>query len=226
MRSFFITVSFLFFAGCIHSQQLSQVTFSDAAHLSYFSIHTNQDVLIRITDKGQILEWGTEMQSLYSKNYYAPKLQPYLGRVEYYPPQSDSAFQGKLKSVGTCVLTYYASYEMSAKVGKLKSIGPLMLDYYSIYDFANLNGRLKTIGGRTLNYYSLTEDEGSKDKLKSIGSTLINYYGSFEDKLIKGKVKSIGLVTYAWYSSFDLSKSGLKSGTYRRNIDGVTYILQ
>jgi hypothetical protein len=229
MRKFFIAISFLLFATCIYSQQLSQVTFSGGANLSYFSFHTDQDVLIRITEDGKAVEWGIEVQSLRSNSYYhyyAPKLQPYLGRVEYYPPESDSAFRGKLKSVGTCILTYYGSYERDTKVGKIRSVGPLILDYYSIYDYTNLKGRLKAIGNLALEYYSPNEDEAFRDKLKSIGNTHITYYSSYEDKLIKGKIKSIGSVTYLWYSSFDLWKGGLKSGLYRRNIGGVNYILQ
>ena len=70
-----------------------------------------------------------------------------------------------------------------------------------------------------------SENVDIKDKLKSIGNTVITYYSSFDDKFVKGKIKSIGSVPYTWYTSFEL-RGGLKSGMYRRNIGGITYIVQ
>jgi len=226
MRTIFTVIFFLVFITGTISQKLGQVTFSGGSTLSYISFITDQDVLIRVTDDGKVTEWGTELQSERSNNYYAPKLQQYMGRIEYYDAESDSAFTGKLKSIGTCSLTYYGSYEKDNKPGKLKSVGTLFLDYYSNFDNAVLKGKLRFIGNQILEYYSPTVDEAYRGKLKSIGNTSITYYSSFDDKAIKGKIKSIGSVTYAWYTSFDLNRSGLKSGIYRQNISGVTYILQ
>jgi hypothetical protein len=224
MRKFFAAVSFLFLTTCIHSQQLGQVTFTGGANLSYISFLTDQDVLIRITEDGKIIEWGIEWLSD-RYDYYAPRLQPFMGRVEYYGLESDSAFRGKVKSIGTCVLTYYGSYEMDNKVGKLKTVGTLILDYYSNFENITLKGKLRFVGNLILEYYSSFVDESFRGKLRSIGNTPITYYSSFEDKFIKGKIKSIGSVAYTWYSSFDL-RGGLKTGLYRQNIGGVTYILQ
>ena len=225
MRKLFIAIPFLLLATCIYSQQLNQVTFSGGDNLSYISFLTDYNVLIRITEDGKVIEWGIEWLSERS-NYYAPKLQPYMGRVEYYSPESDSAFRGKVKNIGTCTLTYYSSYETDYKVGKIRSVGPIILDYYSNYENTTLKGRLRFIGNLLLEYYSSFDDEAFRGKLKLVGNTPITYYSSFGDKLIKGKIKSIGSVVYTWYSSFDLGRVGLKSGLYRQNIGGVTYILQ
>jgi len=227
MRKFITAIPFLLLATCLHSQQLSQVTFSNATNLSYISFLADQVVLIRITEDGKLLEWGTELQSLRS-DYYDPRLQPYMGRVDYYGPESDSAFRGKVKSIGTSTLTYYSSFETDTKVGKLKSVGSLVLDYYSNYDNIALKGKLRFVGNFTIEYYSSIEDEALRGKLKSIGNTPITWYSTFDDKLMKGKVKSIGSVVYTWYSSFDRSdlRGALKSGLYRQNIGGITYILR
>jgi len=224
MKKFFTAISFLLLATGTYSQQISQIYFPGGASLSYISILVDNDVLIRITEDGKILEWGMEVKSLRS-DYYAPKLQPYLGRVDYYEPESDSAYRGKIKNIGTCTLTYYGHTETNIKVGKIRSLGNLIIDYYSNFDYATRKGKLRFIGNLILDYYSPAENEAYRDKLKSIGNTPITYYSTFDDKYIKGKIKSIGSVAYTWYSSFDL-KSGLKSGLYRQNIGGITYILQ
>lgn len=225
MQRFILSISFLLLATSTFSQKLSQVTFSNGANLSYFSFLTDRNVLIRITDEGKMIEWGIEEMSLRSSEYYAPKLQPYLGRVEYFDKESDSAFRGKVKSIGTCAFTYYGHYEMDNKVGKLRTIGTVILDYYSDYENRILKGKLRFVGSNILEYYSVFEDVAFRGKLKSIGNTVITYYSSFDDKLIKGKIKSIGSADFQWYTSLDYQRGGLKSGLYRRNINGVTYIL-
>jgi hypothetical protein len=217
-------ISFLLLATSAFSQQLSQVTFSSGADLSYISFRTNEDVLIRVTPEGKVIEWGIEWLSD-RYNYYAPKLQPYMGRIDYYGPESDSVFRGKVKSIGTCAFTYYGHYETESKIGKIKSIGSLTLDYYTNFDNTNLKGKLRFVGNIMLEYYSSFDDEAFRGKLKSIGNTPVTYYSTFDDKLIKGKIKSIGSAAYIWYTSFEL-RNGMKSGSYRQNIGGVTYILQ
>jgi hypothetical protein len=224
MKKIFAVILFLFVHTCTYSQQLSQVTFSGGSDFSYFSFLVDQNVLIRITEEGKVTEWGIEWLSDRS-NYYAPKLQPYLGRVEYYGPESDSAFRGKVKSIGTCVLTYYGSYETATKLGKLRTVGTIILDYYSDFDIKTLRGKLRFVGNLILEHYPSTDDEAYRGKLRSIGNTPITYYSSFEDKYIKGRIKSIGSAVYTWYSSFDL-RNGLKSPVNRQNVGGVIYIIQ
>ena len=226
MKTFLIVIAFLVSATCGYSQELSQVTFSGGSSFSYFSFLTDQGVLIRMTDDGRILEWGIEMYSD-RFHYYAPKLQPFMGRIDYYGPESDSMFRGKVRSIGTCSFTYYSAYETDSKPGKLRSIGNQILDYYSNFDNIAFRGKIKFAGNFMLEYYTSFEDEPFRGKLKSISNTFIKYYSSFDDKSIRGKIKSIGGIEYQWYTSFDVGRTGaLKSGSYRQNINGITFILQ
>lgn len=226
MRRFFLAIPLVLCTGAGFSQKLGQVTFSGASNLSYFSVLTDQGVLIRISGEGQLLEWGTELLS-YRADSYAPRLQPFQGRVDYYGPEADSAYQGKVKSIGTCAVTYYSHYEMNLKVGKLKSVGSLLLDYYDNYDNTARKGKLRFIGTLVLDYYPSIADETVRGKLKAIGNTPIEYYSSFEDKLIRGRIKSIGGVAYEWHTTYDSQLRGtLKSNLYRQNIGGIIYILR
>lgn len=226
MNKLYTTIALISICISSYSQQLAQVTFGDGENFSYFSFITNENVLIRVSQDGNIQEWGIELQSMRNDNYFAPKLQPYLGRVEYYGPESDEAYKGKLKSIGTCFLTYYDHYEANTRIGKLKSVGSVNLDYFDNVEKAELRGKLKVIGNRPLQYYSSIEDAGSRNKLKSIDNTIISYHSSLDDKKVKGKIKSIGSASFDWYSTFDLNRYGLKSGVYRTNINGITYILR
>ena len=227
MKKLFSAILFLLFAVYAYTQQLSQVTFSRGATLSYFTFVTDQDVLIRVSDDGKLLEWGSEIRSERNYNYYAPKLQPFMGRVDYYGTEADTIFRGKVKSIGTCMLTYYGAYEKDEKPGKLKSIGIVGLDYYTRFENAAFKGKLRFAGDLVLEYYPSIENEAFRGKLKSVGNTRIVYHSTFDDKLIQGKVKSIGTVVYNWGTSLDARfKGSLKTGLYRQHINGVTYILQ
>lgn len=225
MAKFFHFIFFLTIATEAEAQQLSQVTFSDGAHLSWFSFLTNQNVLIRVSDEGKVLEWGTEVLADRG-NYYHPKLQPFLARTEYFGPEADIALQGKVKSIGTTMLNYYNSFEQDGKAGKLRSVGPVMIDYYNQYDNEAFRGKIKFIGPLLVEFHSSFENEAFRGKPKSIGSTQIAYYSNFDDKLIRGKIKSIGGVTYSWYTSFDrYGGGGLKAPLYRQNIGGINYVV-
>ncbi len=220
-----VALSLLFISG--YSQQLRQVTFSRGSGFSWFTILTNQNFLIRISDDGKVLVWGTEQQSLYNKNYFAQNLLPYLGRVDYYGQGSDSAFRGKVKSIGTCYFTYYPSYEYPEKIGKIKSAGNLSFDYYARFEDGLIAGRIKSIGSNAITYFTSFDNEAFKGKLKMVGKTSIVYYSSLDDTLIKGKVKSIDSYLYTWYTSFDRKEfnGALKSGSQRQFINSITYIL-
>jgi hypothetical protein len=218
----------LFLSVQLQAQKLSQVTFTGASNLSHFSFLTDQDVLIRVSPDGKLMEWGQEVRSERASNYYAPKLQPFMGRVDYYPEDADSAYRGKVKSIGTCMITYYNSLEKDEKPGKLKSIGVVALDYYTRFENAAYKGKIRFAGPLVLEYYAALENEAFRGKLKSIGNTAIKYHSTFDDKLLHGKIKSIGQVTYNWGTSLDRQefRGSLKSGSYRQMINGVTFILR
>lgn len=228
MRRVFLSIIILLLGSGAFSQQLSQVSFANASDLSYFSFLTDQNILLRVSQDGKLLEWGTEVLSD-RYNYYAPRLQPFMGRIDYYGPESDSVFRGKVKSIGTCFITYYGDYETASRAGKLKSIGTLMLDYFPDYHYEkSIIGRLKQIGNLSLDYYGSYENEAYRGKLKLIGNDPITYYSVFNDKLNAGKIRSIGTATYSWYSTYDRSelRGGLKTGNYRQIISNITFILR
>ncbi len=224
MKRLSLLISFLFLAAGAYSQELSLVTFSGGATLSSFSFRTDQEIIIRISEEGKLLEWGTDPGP--GRYYYDPKkLQPYLGRVEYFGQEYDSVFRGKVKSIGTCTFTYYDKYESETKIGKLKTIGRVAVDYYDNYEDAAYKGKLKFAGTVLFSYYSSFENEAFRGKLKSLNSSSITYYSTFDDKAIKGKIKSIGSFEYTWYSSYDRYRGGLKSGSVTQTINGITYII-
>lgn len=226
MRSAFIIISTLLLYTGVYAQQLSQVAYSGGSRFTYFGFTTDQGVLIRLSDDGKILEWGTEVLSDRG-NFYARKLQPFMGRIEYYGPQDDSVFRGKVKSIGTCFFTYYDAYQVKTKVGKLRTIGNQNLDYFEEYEDKILKGKLKTIGALSIDYYRSYENESYRGKLKSIGSLPIAYYSAFDDRINAGKLKSVGSVQYQWYGLGDRpgTQGALKSNNYRQVISGITFIL-
>jgi hypothetical protein len=226
MSNCLFCISFLLWATCASGQRLSQVSFSNGSNLSFVSVLTDQGVQIRISEDGKVLEWGTEVMSDRS-NYYAPKLQPFLARTEYFDAGSDPLFSGKVKSIGATFITYYGSSETVHKKGKLKSIGSLQFDYFSDFDDKSMQGKIKLVGTNNLEFYRAYENESFRGKLKSIGNMPITYYSTFDDKYNAGKIKSIASVPYQWYSNFDgYAKGGLKSNNYRQLIGSITFILR
>lgn len=225
-KTFLFFSGFLFFVFNGRAQQLSQVGFNGASLIEWFSYLTDQGVLIRISPEGKIVDFGMEVRAQ-RYEYYAPKLQPFMGKTEYYGNDADTMFRGKLRSVGICSLTYYASYETDGRPGKIKSIGRVNFDYYNQFDDKMLQGKIKFAGNNMLSYYTSFDEENFRGKLKAIGSINISYYSNFDDKLIRGRVKTIGTMNYIWYTSADRSdmRGALKSPAYRQNISGITYIL-
>lgn len=227
MKSFVLSISFLFLAFGMYSQELYQVTFSGGKTLSSLSYLTDQEIIIKISADGKILEWGTDPGP--GRYYNDPaRLQPYIGRVDYYGPEYDSVLRGKVKSIGTCILSYYGAYETGTKTGKLKMIGSVSLDYYDDYENEALKGKLRFAGTVLFTYYASYDNEAYRGKLKSVGNTAVSYYSTFDDKLTAGKLKSIGTFNYTWYSSYDRKeyRGAMKSGPVTQIINGVTYLLR
>jgi len=222
MRRPLLTASLLLFGICVFSQNLTFVNFSGGASFSSFSFKTDQGVIIRISDDGRLLEWGTEAESRYP-GYFPGKLQPFMGRVDYYGPEADTISRGKARNIGTCVLSYYGSFESPIRKGKLKSLGSVVFDYFTDYSNEAFRGKLQFAGSAAFNYYASYDNEAFKGKLKSVSNTPISYYSTFDDKTVSGKLKSIGTNNYIWYISNDQYKGGLKSGSLRPIINGITY---
>lgn len=221
-----IIILLISLAGKISAQKLGQAVFSRGTVLSSVGFVTDQQVIIRVSEYGNLLEWGTEMES-YRYNYQPGKLLPFMGRVDYYGQESDSSFRGKVKSIGTCFITYYPLSETAERAGKIKSLGMLQFDYFNQYDNAGFRGKLKAAGNYALSYYASYDNEAVRGKVKSIDNSPITYYTSFEDKVIAGKVKTISSFSFEWYTSRDRKElqGSLKSGRYQQTINGVQYIL-
>lgn len=225
MKKLVVVLAVILLAATTRSQELSQVNFLSGSSLSYFTIRTNQDVLIRIAEDGKVLEYGTEVMADRG-NFYAPKLQPFMGRIENYNPQTDSAYAGKVKTIGSTFVTYYSGLEEPFRRGKLRSLGTLNFDYYSDYEDKNMAGKLKQIGSYTLQYYSSFDNQDIRGKLKAIGSMPIAYYTSFDDKYNAGKLKSVGTAQYTWYPQVDRAAGTLKSNNYRQAVGGIIVVLR
>lgn len=215
----------LIFNVC-NAQTLKYVSFTSGADLSSFSFITDQKIIIKISPGGDIIEWGYDMEA--GRFYSQPgRLQPYLGRVEYYEKQFDSIFNGKIKSIGTTSISYYGSFENESLVGKVKSIGTLWIDYYTNFENEQVRGKLKSAGSRTFSYYTSFDNEAFRGKLKSVAHHQVTYYSTFDDKAIRGKLKSIGPHNYAWYTSMDRQgyAGGLKSGNQYLLLEGITFTI-
>lgn len=225
-RIVFIILFSSFLSNCF-AQQLHMITFSGGQELSSFAFRTDQNIIIKVSANGTLLEWGTEQDRI-RYNYYPGRLDPYMGRVDYYGSEGDSISKGKVKSIGTCRMRYYGAHEVPEKRGKLQSLGAVQIDYYAQYDNEAYRGKIRSTNNVAFTWYSNFENESYRGKLKSVNNTPIVYYSSFDDKLIKGKIKSIGSVPYKWGTSLDRAGSSYANQypAIYQNINGVNYLTQ
>jgi hypothetical protein len=224
MKKYFLLACLSICSIAVFAQSLSHVSLNGASSLASFAFTTDQQVIIKISPDGKILEWGTEMQPG-RYGYYQGKLDPYMGRVEYYGPEAEEALRGKVKYIGSCAINYYSYSYPDAQKNKVKTIGSIALDYYMDYDNESYRGKLKTAGSISFTYYASFDNESFKGKLKTAGNTALTYYSVFDDKYNKGKIKSIGTTPFNWYNEFDRKElqGALKSGATIQKINGVNY---
>lgn len=226
MQKFLVATSLFFLAFIADAQQLSQLRLSQGSTLNFIGFMTDQGVLIRMSDDGRILEYGMEVKSP-RYDFYAPQLQPFTGRIDYYGAEADSLSKGKIKSIGTCAITYYGPLETEERRGKVRTLGTLLFDYFPQYEHVSLKGKMKSAGSVIFSFYGPFENEAYRGKLKSIGNNTLTYHSSFDDKMVRGKIKSAGSTNFTWNTSLDPGNIGgtLKNGNYRQTVAGVTYIL-
>ena len=210
----------------VSAQQLAFVIYSGATKLESLAFRIDQDAILKVSADGKILEWGLELERQ-RLNYYPGRLQPFMGRVDYYGDEGDSVSRGKVKNIGSTYITYYPASETAARAGKIKSIGRYQVDYYDVYENAVFRGMIRYAGPEQFTYYSSFENESFAGKLKSIGATTITYYSSFDDKLIRGKLKSIGPINYTWYTSNSATgyQGALKSGNQWAMVNGIMFVI-
>jgi hypothetical protein len=220
---FSITAAFIAITG--FSQSISRITITGSGQVDVIAFGLGEQVQIYLTKDGNISKWGYDRYIGYQENYEG-KLDPYVGRIEYYSQNDDEALRGKVKYIGRTLLTYYSSYEKEELKGKLKSIGAVNIEYYLNYEDAAYRGNIKTLGQNAVTWYASYENADMRGKLKSLGSTAFTYYGSFEDKAFRGKIKSIDRYNITYYSSFEQYSGNIKSGPTIFNVNNVKYYLK
>jgi hypothetical protein len=224
MKKLFILslLSGLFFSS--QAQSISRITLGPKGDFEKIAFGLDENVIINLSKDGNISSWGIDHYLGQMENYI-DKLDPYEGRVEYYGPNDNESFRGKIKSIGRYYITYYASYDYELIRGKVKSIGSVNFDYYMAYDDEAFRGNLKSVDQSQVTWYGSSENMGYKGKLRSFGNTQLNYYASYEDKAFQGKIKSIGSSNFIYYSSLDRIeyRGALKSGSMITYANGVKF---
>lgn len=209
------------------AQKIGKITFSGNGGLEVIAIDLDGNVILNLKDDGTIRNWGVDLYRERGMENYNGELGAYMGRIEYYTPNDDSAFRGKVKVIGRYSITYFASYDGESYQGKIKSIGSMNFVYYAPYDEKAFGGKIRSMGGTPVTWYASYENEAIRGKLKGIGSTSISYYGSFDDKAYSGKVRSIGGSTITYYSSTERYYAGMiKSGNMIQYANGIKYFLR
>ena len=230
MKKIFFTAAILFLCTGVFAQQISKITFAATGMLETLSLAIDDNVMLNLDDAGVISKWGLEPYNLRTENYgdYTDKLDPYVGRVEYYTANDNEAFRGKVKYIGRTLITYYASYDEESLKGKVKSIGTNAIEYYRAVEDKAFAGKIKNIGSAGMTYFSSFDNEGYRGKLKSVGSSTINYYASFDDKAFAGKIKSIGNVSFSYYGSYDKPeyRGRMKVNSPIQHINGIKYYIK
>lgn len=226
MKRIVTFIGLLLSLQAVNAQSLAQVSLTQNAKSALLSFETADHALVNIDKTGMLLNWGTEnTQRMLSR--FPQKLDPYMGRVDYYTDIDDVALRGKVKYIGATAITYFASYEKENLAGKVKSIGNINFTYYEPYEDKVYAGNIQQAGNVTLNYYGSFDNDAIKGNFKSIGNIQLTYYSSFDDKSLAGKIKSIDGNVFTYYSSFERKEFNgiMKSGFITKTIQGVKFIV-
>lgn len=225
---FLLVINFIALAS--FCQQVAKITLGSAGNLEMISIAVDDGVIINLLDDGSISKFGTEPYNIRTEGYgdYTDKLEPYSGRIEYFTPNDNEAFRGKVKYIGKTPITYYASYDEESLRGKIKSIGAALVSYYQDFEDKAFKGKLKNIGSTTFSYFSSFDNEAFRGKLRTVGPTTLSYYTSYDDKLYGGKIKNIGNFSYTYYSAFDRPeyRGARKTGQPIQYINGTKFYVK
>ncbi len=225
MKKIFFIAFCLGLTTLMHAQKLQRVILSQSSKNATLCFLAENSTYIQISAEGQLTEWGPDFPR--GSMYYIPgKLNSYMGRVDYYPENSNPALRGKPRYIGASAITYYTADENELLTGKVKSIGSNMISYYLAFDDAALRGKVQRAGAVRINYYSSFDNEAVQGKLQTVGNTRIEYFTSFDDKAFRGKIKQVGPYGFTYFPSFDSRMPGaLRSGFQQQEINGVEYIV-
>ena len=210
----------------LNAQKLNRVIITQNSKSVMLCFLAENNTYIHLSSEGQLLEWGPDFPRG-SMFYYPGKLNPYMGRVDNYPENSNPALRGKPRYIGASAITYYTADENELLTGKVKSIGPNMISYYLAFEDAALRGKIQRAGSVQVNYFGSFDNEAIQGKLQSVGNTRIEYYTSFDDKAFRGKIKQVGPYGLTYFPSFDNRMPGaLKSGLLQMEVNGIEYIVK
>lgn len=226
MKKIFICAFVTLLLGPAFGQGISMVTITGNGNLESITFSLDENVKLNIGKDGNIGKWGYDRFEARGQVNYQGILDPYVGRVEYYSPDADAAYRGKIRYIGRTMFTYFASYEQEALKGKLKSIGNDNFEYYQSYENESYKGNIRSIGQKEITWYSSYDNETLRGKLKSFGYINLDYYSSFEDKAFRGKLKSIDGNGYTYYSSFEKYSGSMKSGASMQNAGGIRFFIR
>ena len=228
MKTLAFTVAVTFLIAVSYGQRLSQITLTNNGNADIISYLTDDGVFINLTKDGKVIDWGIEPKTVHYNNYPG-RLDPYMGRIEYFATTDNEDSRGKVKYIGRTAFTYYTTGENELFKGKVKSIGTNYFDYYDSFSDEILKGKIKNAGSSVFSYYSSFDNEAYRGKIKSVGTSNLTYYSSFDDKAFRGKIKSIDNQKFAYYSSFDRPEyQGSMKGGFQMQyiINNIKYILR
>jgi hypothetical protein len=210
------------------AQSINKITIGQSGDIESIGFEVDNDVILNISPDGNIINWGWDVYKNRGGENYEGKLQPYVGRVEYYGDNDNEAFRGKIRSIGRSTITWYASYEGDAFKGKIKSIGSSAIQYNDSYVDEAFRGKIKSIGGNAVTWYASYNNEAYRGKIQSLGSTQFSYYSSADDQAYKGRLKNLGGTSFTYYSSLDRVeyRGRIKTGTQIQVINGIKYFVK
>ncbi len=226
MKKFFSSVCFTFMLSPLFAQNVVQIVIDNRGNNDVITFLVDESVAVNLSKDGKIIEWGTEYTSPTTGVY--PKLEKYMGKEEYYSAAESDANQGKVKYIGSALITYYSADDDASLKGKVKSIGITTIDYYRDYEDAAFKGFIKNAGPLVFTYYASYADESYKGRIKSAGGTPITFYGNIDDKAYRGKVKNVGRNLFTYYSSYDKPgyAGSMKSGFPMVSDESIKYIVK
>ncbi len=229
MKKIILLFTILFSGIIIYAQRVQRVTVGGNGATLNFGLLLPQNVVFHVDQNGVMGEWGVDRYAdrQMNNNIQRP-LDKFEGKTDNYKETEDSAFRGKLKMIGSAIITYYASTDKPHLIGKIKSVGPIKFDYYSNYDDPMSQGKLKLIGSNTITYFGSYENAAIKGKVKSIGGTAFTYFGALEDKAYAGKIKQMGSSTFTYYDSRERTygPGNVKSGSLFQSQGGLLYFIK
>ncbi|MGH2565824.1 MAG: hypothetical protein ACRDE5_15005 [Ginsengibacter sp.] len=225
MRKISTLIIFTCFLIPAFSQKLAHIIIDNRGTSDVISFAIDESIFFNLTKDGKIIDWGVEDDRPGPK-FFPPKLAKYMGREEYYSATDDEAYRGKIKYLGSALITYYTANDNEALKGKIKMIGSNFFTYYTAYDDAAFKGNIKTAGPVSFTYYASYDDESYRGKIKTVGATSLAYYGMIDDKAFRGKIKNIDRNAFTYYSSYDRKEySGMPKTPNQMAVSGGVQFL-